>query len=105
MSQLGWQPVALARWETEALMLPGDAPTLADLIPARPAWMDRAACRGMDSATFFPSAGHPTDEAREVCARCPVRRECLAYAVAEDLEGVWAGTSKQERRAMRRAAG
>jgi WhiB family transcriptional regulator, redox-sensing transcriptional regulator len=99
--------VALTRWELDWLMEAPAAeplPTLADLIPARPAWMARAACRGMDSATFFPSRGEPTAEAREVCAGCPVAGPCLAYAVAEGLEGVWAGTSKRERRAMGRQA-
>ena len=96
--------MALARWETEALMVPGDLPSLADLIPIGPRWMARAACRGMASATFFPSRGEPTGEAREVCAGCPVRGPCLDYAVAEGVEGVWAGTSKAERRAMRRQA-
>ncbi|HWC11606.1 MAG TPA: WhiB family transcriptional regulator [Acidimicrobiales bacterium] len=96
--------MALARWEVDLLMLPGDVPGLAALIPPRPRWMARASCRGMAPATFFPSRGEATDEAREVCAACPVRAECLAYAVAEDMEGVWAGTSKRERRAMRREA-
>ena len=79
-------------------------PTPADLIPARPAWMDRAACRGMNQRAFFPARTEATDETREVCAGCPVAGPCLSYAVAEDLEGVWAGTSKRERRAMRRWA-
>ena len=96
--------MALTRWETEALMLPGHVPSLADLIPFRLRWMDRAACRGMAPATFFPSRGEPTDEARETCAGCPVREPCLAYATGEDVEGIWAATSKQERRAMRRQA-
>ena len=79
-------------------------PRVADLIPARPGWMARAACRGMAPGIFFPSRGEATDEAREVCAGCPVGEPCLAYAVAGDLEGVWAGTWKRERRGMRRRA-
>ena len=96
--------MALSHAELEYLMAPDEAPlpSLADLIPARPAWMARAACRGMDSATFFPSRGEAADEARAVCDGCPVAGPCLSYAVAEDLEGVWAGTSKRERRGMRR---
>ena len=96
--------MALSDAELEYLMAPGDVPSLADLIPARPAWMARAACREVDTAVFFPSRGEATDEARAVCAACPVRRECLAYAVESEEEGVWAGTSKRERRAMRREA-
>ena len=58
----------------------------------------------MAPATFFPSRGEATGEAREVCAGCPVREPCLDYATGEGLEGVWAGTSKKERRAMGRRA-
>lgn len=86
-------------------MQPGDAFTLVDLIPTRPRWMADAACRGVDSAVFFPSRGEPTEAARELCAGCPARGPCLAYALDDEgLEGVWAGTSKRERRAMRREA-
>jgi WhiB family transcriptional regulator, redox-sensing transcriptional regulator len=98
--------VALSHAELEYLMAPDEAPlpSLADLIPARPPWMAQALCRGMASGIFFPSRGEATDEAREVCATCPVAGPGLSYAVAEDLEGVWAGTSKRERRGMRRQA-
>ena len=96
--------MTLTRSELDALMVPGDAPTLADLLPSRPPWMARAACRGVEATTFFPARGEPTDAARELCADCPARGPCLAYALEEDVEGVWAGTSKRQRRAMRRQA-
>jgi WhiB family transcriptional regulator, redox-sensing transcriptional regulator len=98
--------VALSHAELEYLMAPDEAPlpTLADLIPARAGWMARAACREVDTAVFFPSRGEATDEAREVCAGCAVAGPCLTYAVVEGVEGVWAGTSKAERRALRREA-
>ncbi len=74
--------MALAHWDVEALMLPGDAPTLADVLGMlRPAWQARAACRGAGPAAFFPYGGEPTDEARELCGQCPVREPCLAYAM------------------------
>jgi WhiB family transcriptional regulator, redox-sensing transcriptional regulator len=71
------------------------------------AWDLQAACRGV-SADFFvhPLAGEPYDlrrrreaHARRVCEQCPVRQECLAYAlrVHEPL-GIWGGLSEGERR-------
>ena len=60
--------------------------------------MARAVCRGVDTATFFSNRGEPTDEARETCAGCTVREPCLDYATSEGVHGVWAGTSKAERR-------
>jgi hypothetical protein len=50
---------------------------------------------------------HPwraSDEARALCDGCPVRAPCLTYAMAEELDGVWAATSKRQRRALRRKA-
>ncbi len=47
-------------------------------------WRMNAACRGVDPELFFPAAeGGPARDAqvaaaKAVCARCPVRRECLA---------------------------
>jgi WhiB family redox-sensing transcriptional regulator len=43
--------------------------------------------------------------ARAVCEACPVRRDCLAYALsAPELVGIWAGTDERERRRMRRVS-
>lgn len=71
-----------------------------DPLPADPdRWWERAACRGMDTALFFPERGEQIGKVREVCAGCPVRAECLAVA---EREGIWGGTSARERRRMRR---
>jgi WhiB family redox-sensing transcriptional regulator len=70
--------------------------------------MDEAVCRGAaDPELFFPvsEVGPGTrqvNEAKAVCARCPVRPDCLAFALEQDLDGVWGGTTEEERRAMRR---
>jgi hypothetical protein len=74
----------------------------------------RAAADGLDGPGRLPGDRYrrllpvegraATDEARVVCGACPVAAACLDYAVAEDLEGIWAGTTKGERRAMRRSA-
>lgn len=62
------------------------------------AWMAQANCVGMDTEMFFPGRGaHPAPEAREACASCPVKAECLEYAIAEDLYGYWGGTGGTKR--------
>jgi WhiB family redox-sensing transcriptional regulator len=72
-------------------------------------WRDRAACRGTDPELFFPvgSVGPALVQlgrAKQLCASCPVRTECLEWALANDQEtGVWGGTNEDERRALRRA--
>ena len=72
-----------------------------DLLPAlvieRPSWMAEAACRGEDTALFFIERGGSTTEAKALCAECPVKEPCLAYAIEHDLDGVWAGTTRRSR--------
>lgn len=68
-------------------------------------WLERAECRGMDTALFFPSRGEPAVEAKQACARCPVAAECLDAALADgEHHGVWGGKSERQRRLMRSAA-
>jgi WhiB family redox-sensing transcriptional regulator len=67
------------------------------------------ACRGVDPDLFFPvgSSGPAllqAAEAKAVCAGCPVRDDCLSYAIETGQSaGVWGGTSEEERRVLRSA--
>lgn len=72
-------------------------------IPEPPWWRALGACRGIDPAIFFPERGESCVEAKAVCAGCPVRGECLDFAldVGEHF-GIWGGTSERERQRMRR---
>ncbi|MEU6277041.1 WhiB family transcriptional regulator [Streptomyces populi] len=71
-------------------------------------WRDSASCRTVDPDLFFPigSTGPALlqiQEAKAVCAGCPVREECLRWALDTDQTvGVWGGTSEAERRALAR---
>lgn len=71
-------------------------------------WRDEAACSGMDVNIFYPEqgAGMPqTKRAKAICARCPVRIECLNDALARNERyGVWGGMSERERRRLLRVA-
>ena len=74
---------------------------LVDLIE-RPEWMQSAACRGMDTALFYPTVGEPGTAAKRVCAGCPVAAECLAYAVnLGEHHGIWGGVAEKQRRRIR----
>lgn len=72
----------------------------------RPAWQQRASCRGQladGELNWFPEQGHSGQAAKAVCAGCPVRSECLDYARTLNItDGVWGGASPEERRAPRR---
>lgn len=71
-------------------------------------WRSRAACLAADPELFFPVgttalAAEQAMEAKAVCADCPVRRECLDWAlVTKQDHGVWGGLDEFERRAERR---
>jgi WhiB family redox-sensing transcriptional regulator len=70
-------------------------------------WRTLAACRSADSDLFFPiSSSGPSlaqvAQAKAICAGCPVRRECLAFALrTHQVHGVWGGLSEQERHPLR----
>jgi WhiB family redox-sensing transcriptional regulator len=67
-------------------------------------WRHDAACRGMDPDLFFPERGEAPAPAVAVCARCPVRDECFAYALAHGEKfGVWGGLPETRRRRLRTA--
>lgn len=67
-------------------------------------WRDRARCRSVEPETFFPTAEDgPVYEAqvavaKAVCARCPVRAECLAEALVRIPFGIAGGLTPEERR-------
>jgi DNA-binding CsgD family transcriptional regulator len=61
-------------------------------------WRAQAACRGEERPVWlwFSARGDkPTqDKARRICEACPVRQECLEYAVSRgERVGMWGGKS------------
>ena len=68
-------------------------------------WRAGAACTDIDPSYFFPDERRPPPPwVLEVCRRrCPVRDECLNFAldVCEDI-GWFGGVSPVERRKLRR---
>jgi WhiB family redox-sensing transcriptional regulator len=67
-------------------------------------WLDQARCVQADPELWFPERGGSVADAKRVCSRCPVRRECLDWAVRqpEALQGIWGGLTAHERRKPRR---
>ena len=68
-------------------------------------WASEAKCLNADPDVFFPEKGGSTREAKRICGECPVRDECLEYALEEDERfGIWGGMSERERRKLKRLA-
>ena len=72
-------------------------------------WATKAACRGPHAVVFFPPAHAERKEeriareqaAKEICRPCPVRQECLDYAIRiREAHGIWGGLSEAERKAI-----
>ena len=78
--------------------LPSDLLDLDD----RP-WAAYAACRDADADLFFSSADEAIATALTICAGCPVRDECLEWALETRVRyGVWGGATERDRRRMLR---
>jgi WhiB family transcriptional regulator, redox-sensing transcriptional regulator len=66
---------------------------------------DSAACRNADPRVFNPAPDDAggIEAARRMCARCPIRLDCLAVALAiPRARGIWGGLTEPERLAHRR---
>jgi hypothetical protein len=67
----------------------------------RKSWFDLASCKGKTELMFPKQHKDITyiAQARAICKTCPVKKECLEYALEfppADMLGVWAGlTSRQ----------
>ncbi|GAS92654.1 WhiB family transcriptional regulator [Mycolicibacterium brisbanense] len=60
-------------------------------------WMRRKACATEDADDWFPEEGDAR-KARLICVGCPVREECLAYAIEHDERfGIWGGLAPKQR--------
>jgi WhiB family redox-sensing transcriptional regulator len=71
--------------------------------PGSLGWMSRGACQRADPELFFPVAAagpalQQAEAAKAVCGRCAVRASCLAYALETVQDGIWGGTTSEERR-------
>lgn len=66
-------------------------------------WQSEARCVGAVAVDFVPYTESPHELAfirTEFCNACPVRAECLAYALLYHLSGYWGGTDTAERRRL-----
>lgn len=84
---LSWSPGALGP------LLEDDGPDLS--------WQDAALCAQIDGDLWFPEKGGSVAQPKAICRRCPVRAECLEYALEhEERFGVWGGLTERQRRPL-----
>lgn len=67
-------------------------------------WQRDAACAGVGSDVFFPGK-YESDlvkQAQRICSGCPVRTECLSWALERpEYFGTWGGMSEHQRKKLR----
>jgi WhiB family transcriptional regulator, redox-sensing transcriptional regulator len=67
---------------------------------ARIDWVSKALCLDADPDKLFVR-GKAQRKAAVICRHCPVRAECLADALDNQVEfGVWGGMTERQRRAL-----
>lgn len=71
-----------------------------------PTWRDDGACLSEPVSLFFPDGEKgrnavQAEQAKAVCARCPVLYECLKAALDGNEYGIWGGMTEQERRNLK----
>lgn len=65
-------------------------------------WMLRGRCLSAFPDAWFPDNGVVAPEIKRVCGGCPVRVDCLEYALVHDERfGIWGGLSERQRKRMR----
>lgn len=67
-------------------------------------WVKDALCSQIgDGDLWYPEHGNTARAARSVCAACPVRGECLSYALDNEPRwGIYGGFNADERESLRR---
>jgi WhiB family redox-sensing transcriptional regulator len=66
-----------------------------------PIW-EEAACVSSDTELFFSLDPLHTKIAKQICDNCPIRIQCLNYAIAAKIEyGVFGGYTGDERKKIK----
>jgi WhiB family redox-sensing transcriptional regulator len=73
---------------------------------ALPRFSARPACVGEDPEIFFVNQNDPelhirNDQAKRICGGCPVREQCLEWALSYGEHGTWGGLTAQQRGQLR----
>jgi WhiB family redox-sensing transcriptional regulator len=64
-------------------------------------WKLAGACRYASTDLFYPVSDADAGPAKQVCAACGVREQCLEYALTvREPEGIWGGHTFAERRSI-----
>jgi WhiB family redox-sensing transcriptional regulator len=60
-------------------------------------WQDKAECNGANPEIFSPDKKASDTTYKSFCSNCPVKAECLEYALIYGMFGIWGDTTDKER--------
>jgi len=62
----------------------------------------KAQCRNLNGDDFFPDSKQELEERlaaiKQICDSCIHKTDCYSFAVIHQVEGIWAGTTYEERK-------
>lgn len=64
-------------------------------------WINEVACKPEQMELFFSELKSKVAKAKAICDTCPVKLECLEFALNDKIEfGIFGGVTPDERKAM-----
>jgi WhiB family redox-sensing transcriptional regulator len=59
------------------------------------------ACKDVDTNLFFSELKSKVEKAKSICNSCPVKSECLEFALKDGIEfGIFGGVTADERKEL-----
>jgi WhiB family redox-sensing transcriptional regulator len=70
---------------------------LSSVIVSSLEWREQAACKNTTTSNFYPEKDEIT-HAKKVCEQCPVKQQCLDFAIKNhEVHGIWGGMGYRSR--------
>lgn len=74
---------------------------LSDVVLSQVSWKDKALCRTKETSIFFGNPkSNETNLAVSICKSCPVRQDCFYEAIQYGYDGVWGGSTAEQRQSI-----
>ena len=64
-------------------------------------WQFQAMCSLENSEIFFSGLASRVAKAKAICSACPVQKQCLDFAISNNIEeGIFGGLTPNERKSL-----
>jgi len=67
----------------------------------QPAFFEAADCDQSNAELFFSDDQSQVAEAKSICAACPIQLKCFEWGMAHEQDGIYGGSTPQERELLR----